>query len=439
MRFNTVKEALQLIRTEIKERYTTYLYIFFLFMCLYFILYYKFTSATAVSFTDIFYLYSVLTLGTMIIKYIGSIFHPTDKWSKLRPYKWPEIDVIIPGFNEGSAVYETVKSVVKANYPKDRVNIVLIDDGSTDDTWSYMKKAAKEFSDRRITTIKFRSNKGKKEAMAAGFRRSNGKYVIFIDSDSKIDKECLKELVRPFSDSSEIGAVSGHALVWNHDKNTLTKMQEIRYFNAFRSAKATESLLGFVSCCPGCCSSYDREAMKRVIKPWLEQSFLGVKCTYGDDRSLTNLILKSGKKTVYNEKAVALTIVPENLKKFSKQQLRWKKSWARESVVVLSFVWKRSILVSFLMAIDIITPFFAPIVIARVFFWHIINDQTAFLTYIIGITIFAACLGLFYKIHNSDRDGWFKGALYSSVISLALFWQLPYALATLKDAKWGTR
>lgn len=434
-----MNEFTELLKTELKERFLTYIYVFFLFLALFFILYYKFVASSNANFLDLFYLYSVLTLTGMLIKYAGSIFHPTNRWGKYRPYKWPEIDVIIPGYNEGEAVFETAKSVVRANYPKDRVNIVLIDDGSTDDTWKFMQLAKKTFPNRRITTIKFRTNKGKKEAMATGFRRSSGKYIIFIDSDSKINKECLKELVRPYGKSPKIGAVSGHALVWNHDKNLLTKMQEIRYFNSFRSAKATESLLGFVSCCPGCCSSYDRESMKKVLKPWLSQSFLGVNCTYGDDRSLTNKILQSGKETVYNEKAIALTIAPETMKKFMKQQLRWKKSWARESVVVMSFVWKRSILVGFMMAIDTITPFFAPIVIARVLFWDITTNQASFLTYGIGIMVFAACLGLFYKIHNPARTKWLAGALYSSFVSLLLFWQLPYALLTLRDNKWGTR
>ncbi len=434
-----MKKIYTLLKEEMRNQGFTYLYILLLFSAIYFILYYKFFTASSNSFFDLFYFYSVLVLSVMLIKYVGSMFHPTDKWKDYRPYRWPEIDVIIPGYNEGAAVYDTVESVVSANYPKERVNILLIDDGSTDDTWKYMKMAKKQFEAANITTIRFRKNKGKKEAMAAGFRRSKGKYVIFIDSDSKINKECLKELVRPYKASDKIGAVSGHAMVWNHDKNLLTKMQEIRYFNAFRSAKATESLLGFVSCCPGCCSSYERESMKKVIKPWLDQSFLGVKCTYGDDRSLTNLILKLGKNTVYNERAVAETIVPETLKQFSKQQLRWKKSWARESIVVLSFVWKRSIPVSVLMAIDIITPFFAPIVIIKIFFWHIVTNQAAFITYIIGIILFAICLGLFYKIHNSTRKNWVTGAIYSSFLSLILFWQLPYALLTLRDSKWGTR
>jgi hyaluronan synthase len=205
------------------------------------------------------------------------------------------------------------------------------------------------------------------------------------------------------------------------------------------SAKALESLLGFVSCCPGCSSAYRRSAILPIMTPWLEQSFLGVRCTYGDDRSLTNLVLKTGWKTVYNEKAVVYTIVPTTFNKYNKQQIRWKKSWLRESIVVLSFVWKRNPFTAFLMIADTLTPFFAPIVIARIVFVYSITNHHGLLYYTIGIIIFATCLGLFYRIHNYRGKNWLKGALFSSLIAILTFWQLPYALMTLKDSKWGTR
>lgn len=435
-----MKSVAEDLWSELKNNGIIYLYIFFFFTGIIFIIYYKFKSFNTSSLADIFYLYSVLTLITLLLKYVACLFHPLDRWSKIRPRKWPAIDVIIPGFNEGSAVYETVRSINNSNYPKDRLNIVLINDGSTDDTLAYMKKAQEKYKKRNIVVINFRKNKGKKEAMAAGFRKTKSEYVIFVDSDSKLKKDCLKELVRPFySKNPRIRAVSGHALVWNSDVNLLTKMQEIRYFNAFRSAKAAESLFGFVSCCPGCCSAYERTAMKKILKPWLDQSFLGAKCTYGDDRSLTNFILKEGYQTVYNQKAVAYTIAPHTFKKFAKQQLRWKKSWARESVVVMSFVWKRHPLVSLMIGIDIITPFFAPIVILQIFLYHSFVNTPSFYAYLIGILVFASTFGLFYKIHNSQSKKWLQASIVSSLVSIVLFWQLPYALMTLKDTKWGTR
>ncbi|KKQ93966.1 MAG: Glycosyl transferase family 2 [candidate division CPR2 bacterium GW2011_GWC2_39_10] len=424
---------------EIKINYSKYFYIFALFFLFSILVSYRVVITRQTLYFDMFFVYSTLTFATLTIKYLGSTLHFTDRWAKYRPRKWPDIDIIIPAYNEGKAIYDTVYSITKANYPKDRINIVLVNDGSKDDTLKYIDLAVKDFANMKIVRINFKKNKGKKEAMAEGIRRIESDTIIFIDSDSSIDPNCLKEIVRPFSKDKKIGAVSGHALVSNADANLLAKMQEIRYFNAFRSAKALESLLGFVSCCPGCCSAYKREAILPIMKAWLNQSFLGVKCMYGDDRSLTNLVLKSRWKAVYNEKAVAYTIVPTTLKQYNKQQIRWKKSWLRESVVVLSFVWKRNPFTAFLMIADTLTPFLAPIIIARIMFVYSVNNFNGFAYYMIGILIFATCLGLLYRVHNNRGNKWLKGALFSSLIAILTFWQLPYALMTLRDSKWGTR
>lgn len=424
---------------EIKSGYKKYFFIFCLFFLFTILVVYRYQVMKVVHPFDLFFIYSTLTFSVLIIRYFGSIFHRTERWAKYHPRKWPILDIIIPAYNEGELIYDTVKSITKANYPIERLNIILVNDGSKDDTLKYINLAIKNFSDLNITRINFRKNRGKKGAMAEGIRRTTSEFVVFIDSDSSIDPDCLKEIIRPLFKDKRIGAVSGHALVLNSETNLLAKMQEIRYFNAFRSAKALESLLGFVSCCPGCCSAYRREAITPVIKTWLDQSFLGVKCTYGDDRSLTNLVLKNRWKAVYNEKAVVYTFVPTTFKKFNQQQLRWKKSWLRESVVVLSFIWKRNPFTAFLMIVDTVTPFFAPIIIARVLFVHSFTNSSGFISYLLGVLIFATCLGLFYRLHNVHSKKWWRGAVFSSIIALLTFWQLPYALMNLRDSKWGTR
>jgi hyaluronan synthase len=338
---------------------------------------------------DLFFLYSTLTFSTLLVRYVGSVFHLSDRWSEYAPAEWPAIAVIIPAYNEGPAVYRTIESIAQADYPADRLEVVVVDDGSSDDTGFHIAHAVRDFGQIGGQYLRFEQNRGKKEAMAAGIRASNADYLVFVDSDSSVDSQALKEIVRPFFKEPRIGAVSGHALVANSEANLLAKMQEIRYLNAFRSAKALESLLGFVSCCPGCCSAYRRRALLPIMDAWLEQSFLGVKCTYGDDRSLTNFVLKDRWKTVYNQAAVVYTIVPDTLAKFNKQQLRWKKSWLRESVVVLSFAWRKNPLTAFLMIVDTVTPFFAPYIVVRALVVYSVTNRGALAVYLTGVVLFA--------------------------------------------------
>ena len=99
-------------------------------------------------------------------------------------------------------------------------------------------------------------------------------------------------------------------------------MQDVRYYVAFRVLKAAESVFGAVTCCPGCFSAYRRQCVLPVLDRWLNQRFLGVRATFGDDRSLTNFLLRHY-KVIYSSTAVATTVVPETHAQFLRQQLRW--------------------------------------------------------------------------------------------------------------------
>ena len=92
----------------------------------------------------------------------------------------------------------------------------------------------------------------------------------------------------------------------------LTKMQAVRYFVAFKVVKAAESLFSAVTCCSGCFSAYRREAVMPHLEWWENQTFLGVESTFGDDRSLTNCVLRDW-KVRYESQAVSHTIVPDDV------------------------------------------------------------------------------------------------------------------------------
>jgi len=417
---------------------------FVMFFFVYMIFLYKFESLTIIGKLSptyaILYLYCFLSFVLIAAKYSIGSMHSPNRWSKIRPYKWPTIDIIIPAFNEGRVIYDTVKSITAAKYPSDRMTITIVNDGSTDDTQKYINRAVSEFGKDKIRVIRFRKNRGKKEAMGEAIKRSNNEYIVFVDSDSVIDKQCLKEIIRPFyKKNSNIGAVCGLAMPMNGDENTLTKMQEVRYFNSFRATKGFESLFGFVICCPGCCSAYRRDVMNIILNPWLKQTFLGNKCTAGDDRSLTNFVLKEGYKTVFNQNAVAYTVVPNKLHKFSRQQLRWKKSWVRESYVVQSIAWQRSPLISLLMVMETLLPLLSPFVILILIYNGLVYDTSYAFRYIFWISIFGISIGLYFKIQNLEKRKWLKATIYSFVVNILLFWQLPYAIIRLRDNSWGTR
>ena len=102
-------------------------------------------------------------------------------WFRYRPFPSadmadaPSLTVIIPAYNEGAMVENSINSVATAQYPKDRLEIFVVDDGSKDDTWEYIQAAARRYP-HLVTAIRFPQNKGKRAALEAGFTRGSRRY-----------------------------------------------------------------------------------------------------------------------------------------------------------------------------------------------------------------------------------------------------------------------
>jgi hyaluronan synthase len=92
----------------------------------------------------------------------------------------PSLTVVIPAYNEGAMVLQSIESAVKADYPHDRLQILVIDDGSKDDTWSYISQAAERYPG-VVTALRQDRNRGKREALALGFSHARGEILVTID------------------------------------------------------------------------------------------------------------------------------------------------------------------------------------------------------------------------------------------------------------------
>src|SRR5688572_8318051 len=95
----------------------------------------------------------------------------------------PKVSVIIPAFNEGPMVERSIRSVAKSNYPIEKLEIIVVDDGSRDDTFFHMRHLRREFPN-LVRLVRFAGNRGKRAALYEGFKAARGEIVITIDSDS---------------------------------------------------------------------------------------------------------------------------------------------------------------------------------------------------------------------------------------------------------------
>ncbi|MBP1149693.1 MULTISPECIES: glycosyltransferase family 2 protein [Methylocaldum] len=374
-----------------------------------------------------------ITVGVFIIsRFVLSVFYKPPKDVGIAP----TVSIIITAFNEEEAIYRTVECCYSVDYPPENFEVIVVDDGSTDGTLREVSRAQERWP--QLTLVSFDRNKGKREAMAAGARVSSGEILVYVDSDSFVRRDGIKKIVQGFADPT-VAAVAGHTEVANVAENGLTRMQQARYYVAFRVIKAAESIFGAVTCCPGCFSAYRRSCVMEVLDRWLNQHFLGVRATFGDDRSLTNMLLRKY-RVIYSGEAIATTIVPEKHRKFLKQQLRWKKSWFRESLIAATFMWKKPPLAAVAFYAQLLFPIVAPILILRMCLWLPIanNDFISPMVYFLGTVMIGLMFSAYYLFWKSDRN-WIYGLYFTIYYMIFLVWQMPYAIATQRNNGWGTR
>ena len=276
----------------------------------------------------------------MLLSQLGRTF----LWARYRPYPpaagpLPRLTVIIPAYNEGAMVAKAIAAVAASDYPADRIEIICIDDGSTDDTWFYIKQAQGRYP-HLLRPIRFAANRGKKEALYAGFTRGRGEVFVSIDSDSIVAPDALRHLVAPLLHDGLIGAVAGNVKVYNRNQSLMGKMQGVRFVN-LDYLRASQSLYRAVVCTPGSLSAYRRTALMPHLVAWRRQTFLGAPCHHSEDRALTNFISGSGHYTYYQRTALVYTLVPETYKGVCRMYLRWERGNVRESLVQLGYLFTR--------------------------------------------------------------------------------------------------
>ena len=386
-------------------------------------------------FHNVFFgVYSVCVASYILSRFLFSLFYRSRPDAGIEP----RIAIVMPGFNEEEAIARSLTSLLELDYPREKLELIAVNDGSTDGTLSEMQAVAAA-SGGRVHVIDFPVNRGKRAAMAAGIRASDAEVIVFVDSDSTVEADALHKLVQPLADP-KVGAVCGHANVLNLRESWLTRMQAVRYFVAFRVVKAAESVFNAVTCCSGCFSAYRREAILPRMEWWESQRFLGVESTFGDDRSLTNCVLRDW-HIVYEKNAVSHTIVPGTFRAFVKQQTRWKRSWTRESLLVARFIWRKHPIAALFTYMSIVLPLLAPIAAIHALVWgSVSHGGTLPLIYLAGIYSLAMVYSLYYVLFQDEYSlVWLYGVLFVFFYLAIMLWQTYYAIATCRTSSWGTR
>lgn len=389
----------------------------------------------------VLYLYSLIAATFLLSRYLFGSLHRDVPINK---HYTPGVSIIIPCFNEEEWIHRTILSCINQNYPVDKLEVIVVDDQSSDGSVEKMKavinrintEAERYETKNRLHLLVMEKNGGKREALVKGVKLAKHDLVVFVDSDSFLEPSAIRYLVQPFQDP-KMGGVAGRTDVENKYTNMITKLQTVRYYIAFRIMKAAESYFDSVTCLSGPLSCYRKELVLKHSDAWLNQSFLGQPATFGDDRAMTNFVLRTH-RTGYQDKAICSTIVPSRMKVFMKQQMRWKRSWLRESLIAGSFIWRKEPFMALFFYVGLIVPIAAPIIVLYNLVYVPLVHGIFPGTFIMGLLMMALLMS-FAHLYFRKSKLWVFGIVFCVFYELVLLWQMPVAWVTFWKSTWGTR
>ena len=197
---------------------------------------------------------------------------------------------------------------------------------------------------------------GKRNAVKIGTQMSRGEITVLVDSDTVWTDGTLPELVKPFADP-KVGGVTTRQRILEPTRSWITRWADwLENTRALYSMPA-QSVLGQVGCLPGRTIAFRRHILVQVMDKFMTEKFLGVFLEVSDDRTLTNLTLKAGYRTVYQHTSLVYTDAPLQVRKLWKQQLRWARGSQYNTLRMLPWMLGHAPVLAIFFAVDIVLPF----------------------------------------------------------------------------------
>jgi cellulose synthase/poly-beta-1,6-N-acetylglucosamine synthase-like glycosyltransferase len=354
----------------------------------------------------------------------------------------PTVSVLLPCYNEGPTVYHTIESISRSHYPTDKFEVIAQDDCSVDDSYEWMLKAQRDFTNISIRVGRNTVNSGKARTVCNALQGSKAEIVLSIDSDCIFHPDAIREMTACFAEPG-IGAVGGRVGVSNPNDNVLTIIQTIVYYAAFELYKIPENWTRSICCISGCLFAIPRSLLLEIEPILRGRNWLGIPVNQGEDRFMSHQVLMRGYGCYINNDALCWTTVPNKLSVLFNQQLRWRSSILRDLFYTL-FSLPRHVFTLHPNALFtmILTPLGA--IVALLVMVNVLISQPLVwaspmpvLAYLGLGAVFSWAIGK-YSVRETIRHPFALGAYvaWSFVSSLFI---TPLALFTFDAGGWGTR
>src|SRR3954471_2645355 len=379
--------------------------------------------------------YGVLALTHIVLHAVLGHVYYLKRRPRTALANLPSTTVIVPVYNEDPGLLEQcLESLDRQDHPAKEV--IVVDDGSPN--LEALQSVYARFSALPgWTVLRLTNNVGKRAAQRVGFDAATTDVVVTVDSDTQlVGPDALSMLTRSFL-RRRVAAVTGAVGVSNSSTNILTRLTALRYWMAFHQERASQSLFGVMLCCSGPFAAYRRSVINEVRDDYVQQTFLGQRCTFGDDRHLTNLVLSRGHKAIFDPDAHAHTHVPDTWSAFLRQQVRWNKSFYRELLWSMRFAHRRNPYLAIELAFQTFLPFMLIAAIVSVGVRAVSEPMVAaeYAAIVLGIAL-ARCA---YGVLRTRSLRFLLFTMYGFIHVGLLLPARLHAIATMGRTHWGTR
>lgn len=224
------------------------------------------------------------------------------------------VSVLVPAHNEEETLHEVVESVANLTYHN--IELVLIDDGSADQTLAVMHQLKEKYQAQfPIKIVPIIKNGGKANALNVGLDSAEGEYLLCLDSDAYVDQDALKQMMREFYTDPTVGAVAGRPVVRNRT-TLLGRLQLLEYIGIIDIIKRGQSFItGHITTVSGVIVVYRKKAVQEVNR-WTVEALT-------EDIDMTWKLYTHHWRVAYCPQAVSWILVPEHMKALIRQRRRW--------------------------------------------------------------------------------------------------------------------
>jgi len=247
---------------------------------------------------------ALVVVRTLIVIWLAYRFRRGPKMNFAEP-----ISVVMAAYNEGKVIAETLRALLATDY-KGEIEVVVVDDGSRDQTAAEVQRVAQ--SDARVRFLQ-QENRGKARALQRGLAAARNGIIVFIDADTQCQRDTFPHMLEPFADAG-VGAVSGHAKVGNL-RTFIARCQALEYTCGFNLDRRAYNRWRCITVVPGAISAVRKDAIDEAGGLSLQ--------TLAEDTDLTLSLHRHRQRIVYVPDAIAWTEAPETVRTLARQRSRW--------------------------------------------------------------------------------------------------------------------